>query len=125
MQLEHQVVRPQTGDELLGVPAFERVVEIVGQEDGLELRPVPDLLVPRRPVAGPLGPVVELLDGVRRDPIVGKSVKRAGDLQQPRVLDGIVNLVQVLRQMTRTDAGARDSASTRSAGIPAEWASSV
>ncbi len=40
VQLQHQVVGPQAGDVRRGVPALQRVVELVGQEDGLEPRAV-------------------------------------------------------------------------------------
>ena len=42
-------------------------------------------------------PVVELADGLRRDPVVREVVERPGDLEQPGVLDGVVDPVEVAR----------------------------
>ena len=48
MQAEDEVIGPQARDVSRGVPARERVVEIVRQEDGFEVGSVPDLRRPHR-----------------------------------------------------------------------------
>ena len=46
MQLENQVVGPQAGHVRGGIPAFERIIEIVGQENRLQPGGLPDLRDP-------------------------------------------------------------------------------
>ena len=51
VQLQDQVVGPQARDVRRRVPAVQRVVELVGEEHGLQPAGLPDLAVPCRAVA--------------------------------------------------------------------------
>ena len=50
-----------------------------------------------------IGQADELVDGGGGDGFVGESVKRAGDLDEPGVLLGVVEPVEVFRQVTDAD----------------------
>ena len=101
VQLEHQVVGPQAGDVLAGVPSFQRIVELVGQEDGLQPGGVPDLAIPFGAVVLVECPVVQLADVLGSDLVVGEAVEGPGDLDQPGVLDRVVDALEVSGQVLR------------------------
>ena len=97
-QMKHQVVSAQAGDIQLGVKARERIVEIVGEKDRLQ----PALLQYLR---GPVGRehfrrrrIVERFPVVGRHAIVGKTEQRAGHLDEPAVLNRVIEWHQVLDQ---------------------------
>ena len=46
MKLENQIVGPQAGNIRGGIPALERVIEVVGQENRLQPGGLPDLPIP-------------------------------------------------------------------------------
>src|SRR6266566_9934537 len=46
VEMEDQVVRPQTGDITVRVEAFEGIVEVVGQEDFFQVRQPKHLILP-------------------------------------------------------------------------------
>jgi len=97
-QLEHQIVRPQAGNIDGGVKPFERVIEIVREKNGLQLALLQHL--PGPVVCGHrLGRgVVQGLPVVRRDPIAVEAEKLAGDLQQPAVLNRVLQRRQIGKQ---------------------------
>ena len=101
MQLEDQVVGPQAGDVGRGVPALERIVKVVGQEDGLEPARLEDLAVPLRPVMAVVGLAQKLSQISRGDPVVRELVERPGDFQQPRILDGRIDAIEILDDARR------------------------
>ena len=99
MQLQDQVVGPQARHVRRRVPAVQRVVEFVGEKDGFQLAGLPDLAVPLRAVALVVGAIEELADVLGRDPIVGKSMKRPRDLQQPGILDRRIDAIEIFDEV--------------------------
>ena len=71
------------------------VVEFVGEKHGFQLAGLPDLAVPLRTIALVIGAIEQLADILGRDPIVGKTMKRPRDLQQPGILDGRIDAIEV------------------------------
>jgi hypothetical protein len=118
VEFQNQVVGAEARDVGRGVPAFERVVEVVRQEDRLELGRLPDGAVPGLAVLRVVGALVEVVDGVGVDPVAFEAVEGPGDFEEPGILDRVVDPVEVPGEV----AG---PGSTSAAGIPAEWASSV
>ena len=125
MKLENQVVGPQAGHIRGGIPALERVIEVVGQENRLQPRGLPDLPIPLLTIAIAERTVVKLADRLGIDPVVGETVEGPGNLQQPGVLDRVIDALEILGQVRATVVRGSRPGSTRSAGIPVAWASSV
>src|SRR5262249_54083130 len=80
MELQHEVVGPQTWNVPRAIPALQRIVELVGQEYSLEPARLPDFVVPRRAVCRVICPIKQLDDVLGRDPVVGESMECSGDL---------------------------------------------
>ena len=96
VQLQDQVVGPQARNVRRGVPALERIVKVVGQEDGLKPACLEDLAVPLRSVPAVVGLSQKLAQVFRGDPVVRELVECPGDFQQPRILDGRIDAIEIL-----------------------------
>ncbi len=95
-EVEHQVVGAETRDVRVGIKAFERVVEIVGQEDRFHVA-----LIEHR--TGPLGRghlafrrVVQRFPVRRVDPVPVEPEKGPANLDQPAVLGRVLERPQAL-----------------------------
>ncbi len=102
MELENQVVGPETRDVELGIPALEWVVKIVRQENRLQPGGFPDLAVPLLAMAIAEGTVVKVVDRLGINAIVGKTVEGLDDFQQPGELDRVIDPVEKLGQVERS-----------------------
>ncbi len=122
-EVKHQVIGAQAGDVSLGVEAFERIVEVVGEEDGVELRPCEDLLFPIGLRHFLRCGVVELFPIRRRQVLApGEIEKRCASSRNQ--LYWIVLRSGSMRATSRRtfSLGSSPGSSICSRGMPAEWA---
>ena len=101
MKLENQIVGPQAGYIRGGIPALERVIEVVGQENRFQQGGLPDLPIPLLTIAIAQRTVVKVADRLGIDPVVCENVKRPCNLHQPGVLDRVIDPLEILGQVER------------------------
>ncbi len=93
-QMENQVVGPQTGDVGVRIEPLQRVIEIVGQKDRLDVTLVQDRLRPVGAVHLFLGGVIQRLPIVRRDLVVLEPEELLTNLDQPMVVGRVGDVAQ-------------------------------
>ena len=89
-QVKHQIVGPQAGDVHVGVEAGQRVVEVVGQKHGFELRFAQHTARPIGLGHPLLGGIVQRFPILRRQPVVREAEERLGHFDEPTVLDRVL-----------------------------------
>ena len=99
-EMKHQIIGSQAWNVALSVEAFERIVEVVRQEDSFDARLRKALILPIR--FGHLGGgfVVQGLPVGNCDPVVGESEKLAAKLDEPAHLNRVVQMYQRFDQPT-------------------------
>ncbi len=111
VELEDQVVGTQARDIPRRVEAFQRVVEIVGQEDLLDVGSPQDLLFPVGLGHQALGGVAQPGAVGRRDALALEAEEGASNVEEPGILHRVIDAVEVLQQdadaLARVDAGGK------------------
>src|SRR5579885_3656810 len=100
--MKDEIIRAQTGDVAIGVEAFERIVEIVGEKNLLDVRAAQHLVFPlglRHEALRRLPENVRIGGG---EAITGKIEKRTSNFQKPSVLSRVVETIHVFKDGTDT-----------------------
>src|SRR4051794_22682483 len=82
-QMKDQIVCPQAGNIDVRIEPFERIVEVVGQEDSLEPALLEHLLRPIAVRHKQFSAVIDLFPVLRRDAVVMEAEKSLAHLDQP------------------------------------------